>query len=252
MGSFAAERETFFYNLNRYGFTLSKEEIKQNLITIFLISFMWSFDKWGTTTFNVLEGLKNLLIAIIFTTIALIFFQIGQRIFAVYYGYDPIYEYCIAGLMIGMIITFASRGKIFFFLPGGINLRHLRATRLGEFRYYTNQWEWAKIGFLGPFLNIFLAVILSFFKQFDLVKELIFINVMFAWLSLIPAPGNSGMYLFYPHIYFWVFIVGFVLSSSILILAVMFFNFQPLLIIIIGLVVGFYAMFTYYKKDGRW
>ncbi|MEM4397435.1 MAG: hypothetical protein QW757_02290 [Candidatus Woesearchaeota archaeon] len=252
MGSFASEKETFFYNLKRYGLSLSKEEIKQSLITISLIAFMWSFDKWGTNAFDVVEGLKNFLIAFLFTGIALFFFQIGQRIFAVYYGYDPVYESCMTGLMIGMIITFASRGKILFFLPGGINIRHLRASRLGEFRYYTNQWEWAKIGFLGPFLNVFFAVILSFFKQYDLVRELIFINIMFAWLSLIPAPGNSGMYLFYPHIYFWVFIIGFVFASSLLLLAVMFFDFNPLLIIVIGMIFGFYLMFTYYKKDGKW
>lgn len=252
MGSFASEKETYLYNLKRYGLKLSKEEIKQNLITIALISFMWSFDKWGTYTFDFVEGIKNLVICFFFTLIALFLFQLGQRMFAVYYGYDPIYEYCMSGLLIGMIITFASRGKILFFLPGGINLRHLRASRLGEFRYYTNQWEWAKIGFLGPFFNIFFAVILSFFRQYDLVKELIFINVMFAWMAIIPFPGNSGMYLFYPHLYFWVFIVGFVFSSTIVLLLTIFFNLTPLLILLIGLVSGGILMFNYYKKDGNW
>src|SRR3989338_741665 len=116
--------------------------------------------------------------------------------------------------MIALVVTFASRGLLIFFLPGAINLRHLAASRLGEFRYYTNDWEWAKAGFMGPFFNILLATVLAFFKSNEFVSQLMFMNVLFAVYSLIPAPGNIGLYLLYPHIHFYTFTTAFVLASS--------------------------------------
>jgi hypothetical protein len=210
MGSYAQEYRTFWYNMKRYGLSLSKEEIKQILITAGMIAFVWAFDDWGGESFNLFAGLLNTIIAAIFAIICIVFNQIGQRFVAVYYGYDPVYEYGALGLMLAVVVTFASRGFLIFFLPGGVNLRHLTASRLGEFRYYTNDWEWAKVGFMGPFMNIFLAAMLSPFKANTWISQLILMNIFFAIYALIPLPQNLGLYLFYPHIYFWTFTVGFV------------------------------------------
>ncbi len=246
MASYATEYRTFFYNLKRYGFSLSKDEVKQILITAGIIAFVWSFNKWGDVTFNFLMGVKNLALGFLFATIGLIFNQIGQRTVAVHYGYDPIYEYGMIGLMISLVIVFASRGYLIFFLPGGLKLRHLAASRLGEFRYYTNDWEWAKAGFFGPFMNILLAAMLSPFKSNPLVSQLMMINILFAIYSLLPLPGNLGLYLFYPHIYFWTFTLGFVAATS-----AMIFFLHPLITLGAGLIMGGFAMFYHYDKIDR-
>ena len=243
MGSYAEEHRTFFYNLKRYGFSLSREEFRQILITVLIIAFVWSFNKWGDVTFDFMEGIKNFAIGALFALIGLIVNQIGQRIVAVHYGYDPIYEYGILGLMVALVITFASRGYLVFFLPGGINLRHLAASRLGEFRYYTNDWEWAKAGFTGPFFNILLAIILSIFKSNPLVRQLMLMNLLFAWYSLIPLPGNLGLYLFYPHIYVWTMILGIVLAVTLMV-----FFLNPIITIIFGIIFGVIAMVWHYAK----
>ncbi|MFH2020815.1 MAG: hypothetical protein ABIJ34_05340 [archaeon] len=247
MGSYASEYRTFFYNLKRYGFSLSSKEIKQMIITVLIIAFVWSFNKWGDVTFDFVAGLKNFLLGALYAAIGLIINQIGQRIVAVYYGYDPTYEYGIIGLMIALVITFASRGWLIFFLPGGVNVRHLTASRLGEFRYYTNDWEWAKGGFTGPFFNIILVILCSFFKEIPFVRELMIMNIMFAVYSLVPIPGNLGLYLFYPHVYFWSFTLGIVAGSS---LAAFFL--PPLFSFLIGIFAGVFAMYWHYvKKDDR-
>jgi hypothetical protein len=217
------------------------------LTTVLIIAFVWSFNRWGDDTFDIVQGLLNFALGALFAFICLVFNQIGQRIAAVRYGYDPGYEYGIAGLMIALIIAFASRGYLIFFLPGAINVRHLTASRLGEFRYYTNDWEWAKAGFLGPFMNIMLAVILAFFRENPFVRQLMIMSILFAIYSLIPLPGNLGLYLFYPHIYFWSFTVAFVAATS----AVVFFL-HPLLALLIGLIFGVIGMFWHYQKDGKW
>ncbi len=252
MGSYAGEYRTFFYNLKRFGFSFSKNEIKQAIMSILIIAFIWSFNKWGTTTFNYVEGLKNFALGGTFAFAGIVFSQVGQRIVAVYYGYDPVYEYGMLGLMIGLVVTFASRGVLIFFLPGAINIRHLAASRLGEFRYYTNDWEWAKVGFMGPFMNILFAVILSFFRGNRILEQLILMNIFFAFYALVPLPGNTGLYLFYPHIYFWTFTVGFVASCSVLIAVVLKFGISPFLVIGVGLLFGAIMMFWHYQKDGKW
>ena len=185
MPSQAQHHRTFWYNFFRYGFSFSIDELKQMIISILLIAFLWSFNKWGTDSFDFFMGMKNFLIGALFATIATIFNQIGQRIVAVYYGYDPIYESGMLGLMVGLVIAFASRGYLIFFFPGAINIRHLTASRLGEFRYYTNDWEWAKAGFQGPFFNVILIVFLGFFKQHDLVRQLMIMNIFFITYSFL-------------------------------------------------------------------
>jgi len=244
MVSFAKEYRSFWYNMKRYGLSLSKEEIKQIIITVGMISFVWAFNDWGGEKFSLFAGLFNTLMAAIFAIICIIFNQIGQRLVAVYYGYDPVYEYGVMGLMLAIVVTFASRGLLLFFLPGGINLRHLAASRLGEFRYYTNDWEWAKVGFMGPFMNTLLAILLSPFIKNHWVSQLILMNILFAVYAIIPLPQNLGLYLFYPHIYFWTFTVGFVFAGSVLIYAPI----NPIIKIIGGFVFAALLMNWHFNK----
>jgi hypothetical protein len=69
------------------------------------------------------------------------------------------------------------------------------------------------------------------------------INLLFAWYSLIPLPGNLGLYLFYPHIYFWTLTVGIVLAITLMV-----FFLNPILTIIFGIMFGVFAMVYHYVK----
>ena len=80
MASYAEQNRTFFYNLKRYGLNISKTELRDILITIGIIAFVWSFGKFGNTPSTFLiEGGKNFLLGAFFAFIALIINQIGQR-----------------------------------------------------------------------------------------------------------------------------------------------------------------------------
>jgi hypothetical protein len=253
MGSFASERRTFFYNLKRYGFTFSKDEIKQIIISSLVIAFIWSFNKWGEVTFDFVQGILNFILGAVFSLVAIVFNQVGQRVVAVHYGYDPIYEYGMLGLMIGLVVTFASRGYLIFFLPGGINLRHLTASRLGEFRYYTNDWEWAKAACTGPILNMLFAVLLSPFQKMliigniNIIQQLMIMNVFFAVYSLIPLPGNLGLYLMYPHYHFWAFIC----VLTILLALMVFFVPWWLTLLVAPIFAAVFMYWHYFVHDGK-
>ena len=126
--------------------------------------------------------------------------------------------------------------------PGVIVLHHLAASRLGEFRYYTNMWEWAKTCFGGPLFNFFAAIIISIIPiDNPLIHKAMIINILFAIYSLVPLPTIfPGGHMFYTMKYFWAFATVFIVSGCVLLLFT-----NALLAIIVGFLLGVIAM-TYY------
>ncbi len=243
--SYMEHPRNFFWNLKRYGLKLSADEIKGAVITIIMIAFVLSFREWGGDTFSFVIGIKNFIIAIVLTAVAFTLNQFGQRWIAVYYGYNPEYKMSMFGLMISLVIAFASRGSLIFFTPGYIVIHMLAASRLGEFRYYTNLWEWAKACFGGPFLNFLAAVMLSLtpHAEIAILHKALMINIWFAIFSLIPIPFNPGMYMFFYYRWFWAFAVGMIVFGSIL---VVFTN--GLIALVAGLFIGVATMAWYFLK----
>jgi hypothetical protein len=96
---------------------------------------------------------------------------------------------------------------------------------------------------MGPFLNVMAAVFASPFRSNPLVMQFMIVNIAFAFYSFIPLPGNLGLYLFYPHIYFWTFALGIVFACSL-----MAFFLGPILTIILGILFGAVAMYWHYVK----
>lgn len=236
---------SFYYNLFNYGLKLSSREIKESIISILIIAFILSFKEWGDQTFNFVTGITNFALAILFSIIAMAVNQFGQRIIAVYYGYDPEYYGNTIGLMISIVIAFASRGSIILFVPGYIAINHLAASRLGEFRYYTNQWEWAKSSFGAPLFNFLFIVILGFlpFREIILLRKLLMTNLWFAVFSLLPLPNNPGIYMFFGMRWFWAFAVGFTVGGCLLVLFT-----KPLIGLIGALLLGTAAITWYFIK----
>ncbi|MBU0758546.1 MAG: hypothetical protein KKF44_10850 [Nanoarchaeota archaeon] len=207
----------FFYNFRKYGMTLSAKEIKSSIATILFMAFVLSFRQWGDETFNFMIGLVNFLKAALICAVCIFVNQLGQRLIGVYYGYNPEFEISTLGIMISLVVCFASRGLLVVLAPGYIVIHMLAASRLGEFRYYTNLWEWAKTCFGGPLFNFVLACLLSFIPgEIPFVKQMIWINIMFALWSLAPIPTFPGMYMFWHRQFFWAFGVGFVVGGAIL------------------------------------
>jgi hypothetical protein len=209
--SYMEHRRNFYYNLKRYGLRLSSKEIRGMIISVLILAFVFSFREWGDKTFDFTAGIINYLIAIVLVGIAFFFNQLGQRLIAIYYGYDPEYEVSSIGLMLSLVIAFASRGYLIVFLPGYTIINMLAASRLGEFRYYTNLWEWAKSLFGAPLFSFIVCCITALLPLSNpIIKKFLFVNILFAAWSLLPLPGNPGMYMFWYHKYFWGFAVGFV------------------------------------------
>jgi hypothetical protein len=216
--SYMEHTRNFWWNFKKYGLRLTSTEIKEAIITIIMIGFVISFREWGYETFNAIIGVQNFIIATVLAAVAFFANLYGQRYIGVYYGYKPEYKMSSIGLMLSLVITFASRGKLIFFLPGYIVIHMLAASRLGEFRYYTNLWEWSKSCFGGPFMNLVLVILLSFtpHKEIAILHKALLINVWFAIFSILPFPFNPGMYMFFYYRHFWAFSAGFIIAACLL------------------------------------
>jgi hypothetical protein len=233
----------FFFNFKNFGLKLTSKELRDTIITILILAFVFSFREWGDETFNFVIGIKNYLIAIVLVGLALFFNQLGQRILATYYGYDPVYEASMIGLMISLVIAFASRGLLVVIMPGQVAIKMLAASRLGEFRYHTNLWEWGKSLFGAPLANFIVACIVSFFPKTLIVEKFLLINVLFAIFSLVPIPGNVGMHLFFNiNKYLWGFAFGFTLGGIGLLYLT-----NGIIALIGSFLLGFIAFFVYFQ-----
>ncbi len=214
-----------------YRFTL--DEIKALFLTCFLLAFMLSFNEWGAgDNFEVNTGIYNLIITFLLVVIAILVHVSAQRISGLWVGFRIEYKMWGLGLIIGLLITVISRGKLFFLAPGGIFLHHLAQHRLGYFRYGINIWAQAMIVVWSIVATVALATIFKglwtlFPGAMFLYKGMI-INMWLAIFCLLPFPPLDGSRLLFSSRAHYAFAVGGVVTWAILL------NFAPFWITIFG------------------
>jgi len=196
--------------IKRY-FIFSREEVKDLIVTIFFLAFFVSFREWGVDKFELSTGLWNLFNSMIIVTLAVLVNNSVQRISALQVGIRVEYRIWWYGIIIGLILVFASNGSLWFLAAGGIVFHHLAAHRLGFFRYGLNQKVMGVVSFLGPLSNVGLAVIfkilLLIFPTNILIKKAIIVNLWYAIFNMLPIPPLPGLntMFFSRVVYFLVF-----------------------------------------------
>jgi hypothetical protein len=222
-------------------FKFEKREVTGIVISVLIIAFILSFKDWGTEKFDVVSGVNNLAATILIVSLAYIVHVSVQKIYALKMGYLAEFQYSLYGLIIGLVLCFASNGFLFFLGSGEVQLRHVPRWRVGKFRYGLNYWDYAKISFAGPMANVFLAI---FFKMLSwtgspLIEKAILANILIAIFSLVPVPGNDGLNLFFGSKPFYAFSVGTIVGISMLLLYVKIIWLSILMGFIMGLITSF-------------
>ena len=93
----------------RHYLRFSKEEIEACTISVLVMAFIVSFDKWGNgNQFDFGVGLINLIYSIIIVGIVLGTQVTVIKIVALYYGYRGEFKMWWYGLIIGLVICFLS------------------------------------------------------------------------------------------------------------------------------------------------
>jgi hypothetical protein len=237
----------FIWKLKRYMFW-SASEIKDLLITILVIAFIFSYnDKQPTFEWNywLFNYLKHIIIVAIVVTI----YDFGHKIASIYMNIRAEYQMWSVGLLIGVIVTILSGGKIYIVLPGGVIFHHLVIQRLGHFRYGLNYFTTGFLAAAGP-LALLLAA--TFFKTLALAgvapvlfDRITFISLYFAIFAMLPFPRHDGAQLFFANRN-WFIIILFFLIGYIFLYKFKFYSLIFAAIVGLGIWLIYYAIF---EKD---
>ncbi len=226
-------------------FSFSPEEIRSLLLGILLCAFMFSFNNWGTGSFNLAEGLRNLFSATLIVALAFLVHHSVQRIAALAIGFKLEYRIWLYGILIGLALTVVSNGRLWFFAPGGLIAYHMVGHRLGSFRYGLNYWPLGMIGLLGPLSNLALAMIFKLLLLVAptnvLIQQAIVFNIWFALFMFLPLPPLDGSHLFFASRLTYIFMAGAIIGIS---FALYFLG--VFLALVLGLLLGFGCWLSYY------
>ena len=227
--------------------TFDSRELKNIFAAILVLTFIWGFND-GHETFEVVRWTAHLFGVLIMSTIA-VFTQIFvQKVFAVYHGYKMEFRAWPVGLVLGVIVTFITRGNFPLMLVGGPTVMHLSRLRVGEFRYGLNTLQTAVSAFFGPLANIVVAMFLKAVIwqimgiQWAWLDEFFIFSMAFAVYSMLPIPPLSGILVYYGLKLLYIF--GFAAMLGYILLIVIFGYYSLIWAFIIGVVVwGSYNLF---------
>ncbi len=229
----------------RQHFSFTPEELRAIVIGIIISAFMFSFNDWGTTAFNVTEGLRNLFDAMLIVTLAFLVHHSAQRIVALGVGFKVEYRIWMYGIIIGLALTIVSRGTLWLLLPGGIIVYHMAGHRIGSFRYGLNYWPMGMIGMIGPLANVALAMLFELLLLLApvniLIQKAIVFNLWFALFTFLPIPPLDGSHLFWASRLVYIFMAGAMIG-----MALSLYFLGVFASIIIGIIFGAVCWFLYY------
>jgi hypothetical protein len=205
--------------MNRYkyafsrAFTFSRKEFWPFIVAVVFSGFILSFRKWGTTQFNAVEGMSNLILYSLLFMIIYFFFIVAQKYVAAYMGYDCTLELWYYGPVIGLLITFMTYGYFPFLYLGNVKLKEDYNLRLGKFRYYLNIKDLMYVGITGPlFIILFLLLIvhpLYFVTKAPILLDVIIASTWIMLFSSFPLPKTNGINVLLKSRVIWVMYFGF-------------------------------------------
>lgn len=184
----------FIDKWKRYGW-FSHVERSQFLLGVLALALVYSWDRWGGLQFDLVFGLKNFARALILIAITLYVHHAAQRIMALRNGLKAEQQVWWYGVIVGLMLAIVSSGAIKLLAVSSTLASILPVHRLGAFRYGPNMSVIAKICLAGPLGNVLFAsivAIVDIFAASSLLRELIVLNLVFAWWNMLPIPPLDG------------------------------------------------------------
>ena len=225
--------------------SFSQKEVSALIISALVLGFVFGFDD-GRQTFDLVSWLSNLMLLAALSLLSLVIFSGAQKWTATRYG--SVVDYGIwrarrfgfvksmylhkrgesrqkgspiawvpLGVILPLLISFLSEGKVFFAVTGMIVLSSTAAHRLGKQFVNLTEFETSKIAIAGPLACIVFALLLSMVDQTaPLITWLIKINISIAIANMLPLPLIAGGMGFFGSKFFYVFSFVFILVASVI------------------------------------
>ncbi|MBD3303522.1 hypothetical protein GF343_00085 [Candidatus Woesearchaeota archaeon] len=233
------------YRLKRY-FWFTKAELRDFLLVVLFFGLIFSFDKWGGAEFNLIEGLKNLLIAFVLVAVSVFIHHAVQRLAAIYLGYRPDQRIWWLGIFIGLAVLIFSNGRIMIFAGTYLMIHMLTKERLGKYRYGPSVKSFGYAAMLGPVANLLFAGILKAINMSvgsSTLDAFVGLNLLLALYNTLPVPPLDGSRLLFGSRLGYFFFIGGMLGFLVLfyVLAL-----SILLCLVLSFVVGVVFWLVFY------
>ena len=173
----------------RRNYAITNREIKDIVITIFALGFIFSYSKWP----NLSQGIINFLIYSVLAGISFIIHIYAHKRYAK--SIETKTEYFLSSefLFLAIILVILTGGLFTLPILGTMTIGTLYSIRIGYKHPGITRRHVGKVALAGPVANIAFAIILKFFAGFNpLILELMKMNLWIALFNLIPIPPFDG------------------------------------------------------------
>ena len=200
----------FVDKFKRYA-PLEGTEKRGIIITIVLLSFIFSFRDWGVDSFDPLLGFQNFILTLIIVAVAMAIHEITHRTVALWMGYRSQYKAWMLGLVIGLVVAFVSNGHWPFIAPGALVITHMKTHRLGKFWYELNYKDLSWIAMSGSIALVLFAIIMKSMylaTGLEFFEKAMLVNIWIALFHMLPIPPANGSRVFFGTRFIYVFLLG--------------------------------------------
>jgi Zn-dependent protease len=213
----------------------TNKEIKKILIGSLIAGIVFSFNEWGTTKFDLMVGIINLLKATIIVSIVYITHSFSQKFAAKKSACDVEFNLISMnkipgknvdipsmlrpiGPIITLLITLISNGKLFFIMLASFEITYSKEKRVGHQWSHLKDYEEATIALAGPLSNIVLIIIFKLLNPIAsaFFNKAVFITSALLIFHLLPLPKFDGIKIFFGSKFLYPFVI--ILATIIIVL----------------------------------
>jgi len=178
----------------KHDFGFSKDEVVGFLISAAVFGFIYAFRRFT---------LGELLSAVAFVLVSIVIHVSVQKIVGLHYGVKVEYRVWWYGLLIALIVSLLSGGKVWWIIvPGGITCSLIARYRVGAFRYGLNYAMLSVVAISGPiaslaFGSLFKNLVLYTPLGLPIFNDIYKWNLVYCLFTLLPIPPLDGHYSFF-------------------------------------------------------